>query len=613
MLRALAIFCTLFMLVRGSLNVPPAAGITLETAADQGSWAPSSPAATNEVADVVFMLRHEPGAVAELEATALAVSDPRSHRYGQYLSAAQAAAALPSCPGCHAAVADLLTKHGVMDFKTGKSGDMITASISSSVAARVFAAKLQRFEHPAGGSMVRAQAGYTVPPELESKIYLVGGLNEFPDVGRMEFAPPTTAGAAAAPAAAAAASAAAAATRSTAFGDDCDGCAGRVTPQILQQAYNLPNSTLRAGSNTSTGGMATAEFQGVAWAPGALEKFESSCRLPKGSVQVDKQIGPNVAAVCRVPVSGLQRCMEACLDVEYAKAVIGPHINLTNIASLQFSLLNWAQQVDGLGDAGPAVHSISYGTDEGQQPSQAFMDAVTAQLVKLAARGVSVLVASGDQGVAGRTGCKGKHHHAMHGPFHADFPASSPYVTAVGGTNFVEDGVVGPEEAWSRSGGGFSHHFSRPSWQSEAVDSYLTKSKRTLPPSNKYNATGRAYPDVAALGGGKNPYCVSLQGALTQKMYGVMGTSASTPVVAGIVARLNEARLAAGKPRLGWLNPFFYRNPGMFNDVTTGANTACASSQKGFSAADGWDPVTGLGTPDYSKMLKAALAAGQDA
>ena len=88
---------------------------------------------------------------------------------------------------------------------------------------------------------------------------------------------------------------------------------------------------------------------------------------------------------------------------------------------------------------------------------------------------------------------------------------------------------------------------------------------------------------------------------------GVAGTSASCPVFAGVVARLNAARAAAKKPRLGWLNPWIYKNPQMFQDVTRGANGAGA--EKGFPALAGWDPSSGFGTADFPKMLKAALAA----
>jgi tripeptidyl-peptidase-1 len=92
-------------------------------------------------------------------------------------------------------------------------------------------------------------------------------------------------------------------------------------------------------------------------------------------------------------------------------------------------------------------------------------------------------------------------------------------------------------------------------------------------------------------------------------MMGVAGTSASCPVFAGIVARLNAARTAAGKPQMGWLNPWIYANPQMFQDVTEGTNGA--GQEKGFPATAGWDPSSGFGTADFAKMLHAAMQAAE--
>jgi tripeptidyl-peptidase-1 len=210
--------------------------------------------------------------------------------------------------------------------------------------------------------------------------------------------------------------------------------------------------------------------------------------------------------------------------------------------------------------------------------------------------GLSILFASGDQGVCGREGCgigilKPK-------SFKPDFPGGSPYVTAVGGTDFVTKSVVGPEKAWSSSGGGFSNTFAIPSYQADAVSAY--KSSATMPPAALYNNTGRGYPDVSALGGQVNPYCVVTGG----RYGGVAGTSASSPVVAGVFARLNGLRLAASKAPMGFLNPFIYKNPSGFQDVTQGQNDEGKASNYGFKAIAGWDPATGMGTPDYTALAK---------
>jgi tripeptidyl-peptidase-1 len=154
----------------------------------------------------------------------------------------------------------------------------------------------------------------------------------------------------------------------------------------------------------------------------------------------------------------------------------------------------------------PLVHSVSYGNDEVQQTSVAYMESVNDQFLAAGLAGLSILFASGDQGVWGRSGV-GK-------TYHPDFPAASPYVTAVGGTDFSTKSVIGPESAWSCGGGGFSDTFSQPSWQQSAVQQYLQKAAAAgvLPSASLFNATGRGYPDVAALGGQVNPYCVAYRG-----------------------------------------------------------------------------------------------------
>jgi tripeptidyl-peptidase-1 len=81
----------------------------------------------------------------------------------------------------------------------------------------------------------------------------------------------------------------------------------------------------------------------------------------------------------------------------------------------------------------------------------------------------------------------------------------------------------------------------------------------------------------------------------------VFGTSAATPVFASIVSIINAARLNLNKTSIGFLNPTLYANPQVLNDITSGSNPGCGTN--GFQASEGWDPVTGLGTPNYQKML----------
>merc|ERR1712113_380548 len=154
--------------------------------------------------------------------------------------------------------------------------------------------------------------------------------------------------------------------------------------------------------------------------------------------------------------------IEAELDIEYIKGV-APDVPLTVIYSSQYSLLSWANQITSLSNS-PLVHSVSYGNDEVQQSSRQYMLTCNTAFMKAGAKGISILFASGDQGVCGRSGCG----MFMHARFHPDFPAGSPYITAVGGTDFAGSSI-GDETAWPNGGGGFSDTFAIPDWQKTAV------------------------------------------------------------------------------------------------------------------------------------------------
>lgn len=137
------------------------------------------------------------------------------------------------------------------------------------------------------------------------------------------------------------------------------------------------------------------------------------------------------------------------------------------------------------------------------------------------------------------------------------------------------------------SGGGFSNVFEIPSYQKEAVDSYLTNFPPPYSP-DLYNATGlaRAFPDISTNGAN---YVIGIDGEFGL----VYGTSASAPTLGGIITLINNELLAVGKQPVGFINPVLYANPEVLTDVVNGTNPGCGTS--GFDATPGWDPVTGLG------------------
>eukprot|EP00944_MAST-04C_sp_MAST-4C-sp1_P006994 g6994.t1 len=189
-------------------------------------------------------------------------------------------------------------------------------------------------------------------------------------------------------------------------------------------------------------------------------------------------------------------------------------------------------------------------------------------------------------------------------PLYPSWPASSPWVTAVGSTRFVDQKVGNEEMSTDQfgSGGGFSSMFGAFKDQEDDIAHYF-KVAPQLPPAGMFNKTGRATPDVAALGEGFQV----ITGGHTQP---VGGTSASAPTFAAVISLLNEARLSNGKPALGYLNPWLYGNPAMLTDIVKG-NNAIGRGQfdlpYGFNCTKGYDPVSGLGTPDFEKMLESAM------
>ncbi|KAG6008296.1 hypothetical protein E4U43_000185 [Claviceps pusilla] len=295
----------------------------------------------------------------------------------------------------------------------------------------------------------------------------------------------------------------------------------------------------------------------------------------------------------------------------------------------------------------PLVISISWAQPEAELPAR-YLRRQCIEFLKLGLQGVTVLAASGDTGPASTEGtCIDMTSDSLNvtmGRFSPNFPASCPWVTAVGGTQLLKANSTNasatasagastkdqtrqpgapfrdflPETAletafmWQRhddmvasSGGGFSRVFATPAYQARSVQSYLDDSRyqghlAKLSAAGYFSPAGRGYPDLSASASG---YLVYVMGRLHQ----VYGTSASTPVVASMVARINDARLKVGKGSVGFINPVLYRHAGAFvRDVCGGHSSGCGVS-KAFPAARGWDAVTGLGTVNYTRLLEVYL------
>ncbi|KAH9036773.1 subtilisin-like protein [Lactarius deliciosus] len=349
------------------------------------------------------------------------------------------------------------------------------------------------------------------------------------------------------------------------------------TPSFLRSLYKTTEYTPAAADRNELGIL------------GILNDYPSPEDLAR-FMSVYRSDGTN-AAITVVQVNGggydpTNPTTEANLDTQYATAMAYPtpvifYSTGRGPADTTDWFVSWLDYIME-GDI-PRTISISYVVDE-RLISVAYATYVCIQFSMLGALGVSVLIATGDDGV-GKGDCVADDGSVR---FYSQFPATCPYVTAVGGTTNHD-----PEIAASISGGGFSDHFRRPVYQEQAVTEFLRHLGNQY--QGQYNASSRGIPDISA-------QALRLPIVLKGMGYLLSGTSVSTPIVAGIISLLNDYLISQGKVTLGFLNPWLY-GTGMsgLTDITSGSNPGCNTG--GFSAIEGWDPVTGLGTLDFQRLL----------
>lgn len=539
-------------------------------------WVDMGAANPTQLLEIGVSLKTDPIKRAELEAFFWSVSDPTNALYGQYKTHEEVKAWLAADERVLSRVTAWLGNANATSLTLAENHDTVHAILPVAALEALLDTTFHTFTSLKYGvkNVPRIVAPYSLPEEVADYVALVDGVRTLPGL-RVAGA---TDSSGVAPSAVAA------------WPNYCPGskvCTGKITPNITAQIYGtlpLTQNFKVADGNA----MGIAEFQGQHYDLKDLVAFGAGCGVP--TVVVNDVNGLGVGATGGV---------ETMLDIEYISGN-GLGIPLYNYYYVDYSLIKWITQVNAQTARGvPSVYSVSYGNDEVQQTSKDYMFQCNTQFMAAAAKGYSVLFASGDQGVWGRTG------RAL--VFHPDFPASSPYITAVGGTDFTQTAPnVGPgehEEACSADGGGgFSNTFDMPDYQVAAVKNYVSVAGATLPPQAYWNATGRAYPDIAANFGAKVPYCILANGAWE----GVGGTSASSPTVAHGIAVLNNIQLAASKPVLGFLNPWLYQtlaaHADAFTDIISGKNNQGAG--EGFTAAAGWDPCSGVGTPNFDKMAQ---------
>ncbi|PRP87952.1 tripeptidyl-peptidase 1-like [Planoprotostelium fungivorum] len=460
------------------------------------------------------------------------------------------------------------------NMKSSTRGEFTTVTAPVHVLEKVLGAKFLRFTSITSRLSVLRTSSYTVPSQLTEYVSFITNTVSFPLARRHIRA-------------------------HDAYSDKS------ITPRILFRSYSMSDPIVKnADATQSVFGALSQSYD-----PADLLQFQKINNLHP--TPVANVIGPNFPKKCS---ESMDHCSEASLDMQY---IMGVAQNASTVYwaipdGSQDPFLEWIMSVSAMARP-PLVHSISYGAVEALVPAE-HMDRFTLEACKLGLRGVTIVVSSGDDGVANYIA----QDDLKQCGFSPSFPASCPFVLSVGATQGLESGK--PETACSSdkggqitTGGGFSRLFGLPSWQRDFVHRYLYSGNTTkLPSFSSFSYNGRGYPDISAAG---HSYSIVIGG----QSVGLSGTSAATPVIAAMLTHINSERLSLGKSPLGFVNPAIYHAAravkGAFNDITTGDNRCLTSPPEkpvccpsGFQASAGWDPVTGVGTPNFDKLKEALVS-----
>ena len=635
---------------------PPPHTVYPEPALPSG-WANQFSKATggDEVVKVTLAV-HEQN-MDRIREMALDVSTPDSSAYGKYLDQAQIDEITAAAAADVAAVRSWLAAEQFEGHVAeAPGGRLFVLTAPAAAMGALLKTEFRRVANAATGQTTLRASSFALPMATAAAVAAVFGVHGLPLPPRHSQAAATTA------------------------------AIPVVTPAVIASTYDVAGVVVdRSGKSRNR--QAVAEFQGNGMNSTDLATFFKNevTGAQAGDDVVSKFVG-NLKA--HTPPSD-----EGSLDIQFIMGVApGVKTEFWYYSGMDFcgDLLTWSNSVLATKDA-PLVHSVSYGiqgnlTEHGC--GDATVGVIDANFAKLAARGITLIFASGDAGSgyvqSGDVVCDDpkafQHNDTAHvgtvskagkawsadeccdmsadvgesswtfspltvppgrPPWEAhgkctvysavtgnvpapgsisgvpavtlwpSWPASSPWVTSVGATRFDGEKVGGEEVAADqglfRSGGGFSAQLAQSpdaTWQSAMVAAYLKGAPQL--PTGFFPPLGRATPDVSALGENYHIY-------VGNKSAVVSGTSASAPAFAALISLLNEARLQAKMPAMGFLNPFVYKNADAFHDVVKGSNTVgTGPRQFGYNCTKGWDPVTGVGTPNFGKLLAAAMGTATD-
>lgn len=529
----------------------------------------------------------------ELERLFWAVSDPQSPQYQEFKTREEIIDLVSPRDERVEPLISWLLANGVNKYEIGSYGDALQVKTSVMVASKLFGAEFHDFKHPSGRINVAHVGPASIPAELASYVELVYGLSDFP-VGKKARLGHTSP----------------------------NGGGYLVVAQSYQAIYGVP-SNFKPTQPISQG---TIQFIDQTYSPEGMDAYSANVQAlrkptpdttvgkesdsPQDEAQLDMTAQPAIG-------SGVEQWFWLEDDQRWMLSFATHFFNTTKVPLVASISYAWSE-MDQCGDVTNPFDCQTFGVNNVQ-----FINRTNTEFQKIGLRGTSILVASGDSGVFGRTDetCSGK-------KFRPDYPASSPFVTSVAGTynknpTYLPSGgstptvckgacINGGDEvaiAYSpcsyASGGGFAIYSPRPAYQQAAVQAYLQSGVK-LPAQSYYNSSNRAFPDVSAQG-----YNILVFDSKAQSTP-ESGTSAAAPAFSGVVSLLNDLAMSkTGKP-LGFVNPMLYQlqaaTPDAFIDIVQGDNrcteNGCGSTCVGFNAYKGWDAVSGLGSPNYPKMLE---------
>ncbi|KAF8269940.1 subtilisin-like protein [Lactarius quietus] len=505
------------------------------------------------------------------------VSNPRHQKYGAHFSKEEVAELVAPHQDTLKLVHSWLEHHGVPSSNISRShggGWLTVTGVPVSQADQLLCASYHLYKHTETNETILRTVSYALPEILHPLVETVAPTTYFASPRTLTLAPRKHSS-----------------EESTVIVNATSGQHVRVlsrhdtppiTPSILRSLYKTYEYVPMAGFRNAIGTL------------GLNKEYPSQADLTE--FMTNYRSDAVTATFYVFPVNGgeydpTRPGVEANIDIQYASVMTYPTVQifyttggnvqwLGGLPAVEDAYLVWLRYLL-IQPYIPPTITLSYGNPETSVP-WTYATALCNVFAQLGLRGVSVLVATGDDGV-GRGDCRDG---AGNVRFYTYFPASCPWVTTVGGTMGI------PEVAWPQSGGGFSQYFGRPNYQNSAVLPFLQNLGNQY--AGLYSAGGRATPDIAS-------QADRLFFFIYEELYITSGTSSSTPTVSGIISLLNDYLISTDRRPLGFLNIWLYdRGIAGLNDITSGMNPGC--NTEGFSAVTGWDPVTGLGTPDFKRL-----------